>query len=434
MMQYALDCVTTVLNAVLCFLVMYRKFDFNRNKIFIRIIIILFCVFVKIGIVFFQVPPLNLVSSILMIFSIIKLPYKCSCSKALIYSAIFMMLTLAADSVGTLVVSLLQDVTIYSAITESSLIIQSHILNCLFQIVFARVLSLLIIKGNNEKGKWHEITFYVILILFETVVFAYVSYMAQNHAKGIFIILMMAGFVVLDVYMMYILHKVSSSREAEHEIELMHQQEQLQMQMYLELQKKYDLSRSVTHDVNRHIRSLEKLVEHNSTEKAEQYFIDLHKSINRLNPMVKNQNTMLAIILNTAAEKAETEKIKLDMDIEDFSIAFMRDIDITTIFSNILDNAIEACCELPIEKRKIHITLRNKLDLMILRMTNSCVYNTDHEIPIHSSKAGHSGIGLLNVKNVVEQYDGVMEIIRKDNQFQIAITIPINNNQNKGGV
>ena len=150
--------------------------------------------------------------------------------------------------------------------------------------------------------------------------------------------------------------------------------------------------------------------------------------------MVKNQNTMLAIILNTAAEKAETEKIKLDMDIEDFSIAFMRDIDITTIFSNILDNAIEACCELPIEKRKIHITLRNKLDLMILRMTNSCVYNTDHEIPIHSSKAGHSGIGLLNVKNVVEQYDGVMEIIRKDNQFQIAITIPINNNQNKGGV
>lgn len=433
-MQYVLDCVTTVLNAVLCFLVMYRKFDFNHNKVFIRIIIILFCIFAKIGIVFFQMPPLNLLSSIVMIFSIIKLPYKCSYSQALIYSAVFMILTLAADSFGVLIISLLRNVAIYNTITATPLIVQNHILNCLFQIIFARVLSLLIKKGNNEKGKWHEITFYVILILFETVIFAYVSYMTQNYTRGTFIMLMMAGFVVLDVYMMYILHKVSSSRKAEHEIELMHQQEQLQMQMYLELQKKYDLSRSVTHDVNRHIRSLEKLVEHNSTEKAEQYFKDLHKSLNRLNPMVKNKNTMLAIILNTVAERAETEKIRLDMDIEDFSMSFMRDIDITTIFSNILDNAIEACCELPIEKRKIHVTLRNKLDLMILRMTNSCVYNTNHEKILHSNKIGHSGIGLLNVKNVVEQYDGVMEIIRKDNQFQIAITIPINNNQNKGGI
>lgn len=434
MIQYILDCVTTVLNAVLCFLVMYRKFDFNRNKVFIRIIIILFCIFAKIGLVFFRMPPLNLISSIVMIFSIIKLPYKCSYSQALIYSAVFMILTLAADSFGVLIISLLQNVAIYNTITATPLIVQNHILDCLFQIVFARVLSLLIKKENNEKGKWHEITFYVILILFETAVFAYVSYMAQNHAKGTFIILMMAGFVVLDVYMMYILHKVSSSRKAEHENELMHQQEQLQMQMYLELQKKYDLSRSVTHDVNRHICSLEKLIEHNSTEIAEQYFKDLHKSLNRLNPMVKNKNTMLAIILNTVAERAETEKIRLDMDIEDFSMSFMRDIDITTIFSNILDNAIEASCELPIEKRGIHITLRNKLDLMILRLTNACVYNTNHGNYLHSSKIGHSGIGLLNVKNVVEQYDGVMEIIRKDEQFQIAITIPINNNQNKGGV
>lgn len=433
-MQYILDCVSTILNAILCFLVMYRKFDFNNNKVFIRIVIIFLCVFAKIGIVFFHVPPLNLISSIVMIFVIIKLPYKCSYSQALIYSAVFMILTLAADSFGTLVVSLTQNVTIYNAITESSLIVQSHILNFLFQAVFARIMSILIKGKNKDNGKWHEITFYMILVLFETVIFAYVSYMIQDYTRGTFIILMMAGFIILDIYMMYILHKVSNSRKTEHEIELMHQQEQMQMQMYLELQKKYDLSCSVTHDVNRHIRSLEKLIEHNSTEKAEQYLKDLHKSINRLNPMVQNQNTMLTIILNTAAEKAKTENIKLDMDIEDFSISFMRDIDITTVFSNILDNAIEACCEMSIENRKIHITLRNKLDLIILRLTNSCVYNTNHEISVHSSKVGHSGIGLLNVKNVVEQYDGVMEIIRKDNQFQIAITIPINNNQNKGGV
>lgn len=433
-MQYALNCFTTILNAVLCFLLLHRRYEQNLKNIVARIVFISIYILTKLMSDFLQIPPLNFVSSLLMVYLIIRIFYECYRSTAILYSSAFIMLILVTDALSNSIVSLVEKSTISEVVYENKLFISRYLLDWIMEIIFTRMFILLINKKTFSYIKWNEIFFYIILTLFETGIFAYVSYMVQDNSEGTFIIIMMLGFLILDLYMMYILHKVSSSREAGHEIELMRQQEQLQMQMYLELQKKYDLSRSVTHDVNRHIRSLEKLIEHNSTEKAEQYFKDLHKSLNRLNPMVKNQNTMLAIILNTAAERAETEKIKLDMDIEDFSIDFMRDIDITTIFSNILDNAIEACCELPIEKRKFHITLRNKLDLMILRMTNPCVYNTNRELSLHSSKIGHSGIGLLNVKNVVEQYDGVMEIIRKDNQFQIAITIPINNNQNKGGV
>ena len=50
--------------------------------------------------------------------------------------------------------------------------------------------------------------------------------------SGQFLIIMMSGFLILDVYIIYILNKVSSSREAEQRISLMQQQEILHLQMY----------------------------------------------------------------------------------------------------------------------------------------------------------------------------------------------------------
>ncbi len=414
-MQYLLDCITTILNVSICFGVMYRKYELQHNQLPQRILLVVLCVILKIAIVFVRIPPLNLISSCAMIFLAIKLPYRCRVSSALVYSAVIVILTLTADALGVLIVSMVQELTISAATDEMSLSLHRHILNWMFQIIFARLLALLVNKANHDRSKWHEIVFYVMLVLFEVGVFAYVSYMVQDYTRGTFIIFMMLGFIVLDVYMMYILQKISHSREAEHKIALMQQQEQLQMQMYLELQNKYDLSCSVAHDIKRHLRSLQALVHDSPIQRVEQYLADLHHTADRLRPTIKHQNAMLSIILNILSEHCEKNSISLTMDIEDFPLDFLNDMDITTIFSNIFDNAVEACVELPQEERNIHIALKKRLDLVMLRIINSCMENG----------TPHPGIGLSNVKKAVEYYDGVLSIAYHKNQFEVAITIPI---------
>ena len=329
------------------------------------------------------------------------------------------MVILAADVLGVAITSTILNRTLSITVEGEGMTIMHFFMNWILQIIFVRIIVILLRKHSYTKLKWLEIVFYLFLTLFEVGVFAYVSNSVQESTSGSFLIVMMIGFLVLDLYMMYILHQVSHIREAENKIALMHQQEKLQLQMYKELQKKYELSRSVAHDVKRHINSLQALVEENSIQRAGQYLSNLSETVSRLHPTVKNQNTMFAIILNTAVENAEKNHIFLHMDVEDFPMDFISDMDITTIFSNLLDNALEACSYLQGEKT-IRLTLRCKLGLLVFRMVNPCSENTEA-----LKGENHSGVGLINVRKTVERYGGVVDFQKKHGQFESAVTIPI---------
>ena len=104
-------------------------------------------------------------------------------------------------------------------------------------------------------------------------------------------------------------------------------------------------------------------------------------------------------------------------------MSFISDMDITTIFSNLLDNAIDACREIDKSRRKIRIIMRAQMGLIVIKITNSCAYNHISNIKFgHSTKENHSGIGLFNVRKAVEKYEGIMDIKRDNNTFCVSIT------------
>lgn len=100
-------------------------------------------------------------------------------------------------------------------------------------------------------------------------------------------------------------------------------------------------------------------------------------------------------------------------------------MDITTIFSNLLDNAVDACIEIENAPKEIEIVLCQKMGLISLRITNTCV-SKGAELPKkwHSTKKNHTGIGLYNVKKAVEKYEGIVSIKTKQKLFQVSVTLP----------
>lgn len=105
---------------------------------------------------------------------------------------------------------------------------------------------------------------------------------------------------------------------------------------------------------------------------------------------------------------------------------FLSDMDTTTIFSNLLDNAIDACMELDRSVKRIEVVLCQKMGLLALRMTNTCQAAADlSPRQWHSTKKDHMGIGLSNVRKTVEKYHGVVSVRTKEELFQVSVTIPI---------
>jgi sensor histidine kinase regulating citrate/malate metabolism len=100
-------------------------------------------------------------------------------------------------------------------------------------------------------------------------------------------------------------------------------------------------------------------------------------------------------------------------------------MDLTTIVSNILDNALEAVDELPEENRKILFIIEEKMGCILFHSENAYAkLNETANKKYVSTKEGHMGVGLVNIESSVKQYDGIFTIDVQNKKFVVLITIP----------
>lgn len=102
----------------------------------------------------------------------------------------------------------------------------------------------------------------------------------------------------------------------------------------------------------------------------------------------------------------------------------MTDIEITSLFSNLLDNAIEACegCEGKTLK-KIILRIHRHQDYIVINLKN----NLPNPIviadgTIKSTKERHKGLGLKIVKEIVERHDGCLDYEYDEQWFTVKIS------------
>ncbi len=77
-------------------------------------------------------------------------------------------------------------------------------------------------------------------------------------------------------------------------------------------------------------------------QKAKQYNQEVFHILNQSHHLWYTENRMLNIILNEKLCHKNLQNVKLELDIQEHCLDRINEMDITTIFANLLDNAIEA--------------------------------------------------------------------------------------------
>ena len=96
-------------------------------------------------------------------------------------------------------------------------------------------------------------------------------------------------------------------------------------------------------------------------------------------------------------------------------------MDFCVLLGNLLDNAIEACMELPPEvPRKVDITLRQKEHILLYEISNP--YQVKRK---KVSKKKFHGYGLHNVEKCVSNNHGTFEIKKQDTTFTVTIMLNV---------
>ncbi len=105
---------------------------------------------------------------------------------------------------------------------------------------------------------------------------------------------------------------------------------------------------------------------------------------------------------------------------------FIEPLDISTIFGNGLDNAIEASEKLPDEQRSILVKARRVHNFFFVLIENNCLRECKNtKSPAARQDDFLHGFGISNMKKAAGKYGGQLTTNCENGRFALKILIPI---------
>ena len=190
-------------------------------------------------------------------------------------------------------------------------------------------------------------------------------------------------------------------------------------------QSNYNL-RQIKHDCNAHYNVISYLLESREYDIAQKYVQELSFHLKCIG---KYYDTGSIIVDALVGEKM--------LAAQEYGVAFsfngrlpehckLRDTEQCILFSNILNNAFEAVMKVEVFKRKIDIEVRTNGDELLIRAMNTCsgeVSCVDDELVTSKDDKDEHGFGLQNIKEIVEQYQGSVDVAVEGEIFRMLVRV-----------
>ena len=204
-------------------------------------------------------------------------------------------------------------------------------------------------------------------------------------------------------------------------------QYQSQIAAYKMLEEQYGRMERLRHDMKNHMIALQALLANRDMEKMERYLRQIQKAGDMESGEDATGNKVVDALLYESRKQAEKKKISWECHVQIPKPCPMEEMDLCVLFGNLLDNALEECERLPEkEKRFIEVQAYLVKRCFLLEIKNSaCV---PKEVKIGTTRKANSeghGIGLGNIKDIVQKYGGVMNMEIKKDVFLISTLLPL---------
>lgn len=199
----------------------------------------------------------------------------------------------------------------------------------------------------------------------------------------------------------------------------------------LEIQRNYykdrirdeERVRSAYHDMKNHLLLLQ--AQAGNGQEVQKSIQELKDQIQEYENYHHTGNEFLDIIIRDKAKAAQERKIDFSAVISFEAGSFIEPLDISTIFGNALDNAIEASEKLPEDMRLVTVRANRVRNILVIIVENNTASTSIETTGTTKRDTFAHGFGLSNLKNAVEKYDGQCSTKLENGTFTLKIAIPI---------
>ena len=170
----------------------------------------------------------------------------------------------------------------------------------------------------------------------------------------------------------------------------------------------------------KHLQSIALLNEDNQNEKIRAYINQLMQSSDLLEFSKICDHKILNNILCRYKKVCNDLHIAFHADIRSNTTAFLSDSDVTSLFCNLLDNAVEASQRIKDPYIEISATQREHTPFIIITMINSCACNPfspNGELISSKPDPQAHGFGIKSIEKIVHNYNGNMQMYYDEETF-----------------
>ncbi len=285
----------------------------------------------------------------------------------------------------------------------------------------------------DNKG---QLFFVVIYLYFQLVYLTLVNDGLYHDGNQLwFSTLYLISGIISKIWFCFVLnHTVKISELIEYELHTRQLQEQLarQLRHYQSYSKFTESYRIFKHDYKNMMTSVKALLLNQEYNQAIHLFDSVHDTMQQEVLVHKNysDNILLDAILQDAANLCTEKGINFWAQVHLNNNNTMSELDMVRIFTNIINNAIEACEKMSGQIRFIELISRGTLEWTVVEIVNSyegeLFFNNSEPATTKKNQDFH-GLGLKIVKNTIESVGGLLflEPDLEKKLFKVRLCIPL---------
>ena len=302
-------------------------------------------------------------------------------------------------------------------------------------LVYAVIFAILTLIELNLKKDLEELHItrreLLVVIIIAASVFAMsnLSYLDQN---GLF-----SGSFVMDIFIirtlvdlsgiavLYAYHIQVKEVQIRFEKDALHNIMEMQYKNYQLSKENIDMVNQKYHDLKHQINILKT---QSYTGKSTSYLEKMEREIRVYETQNKTGNQILDAVLTNKAMICQNKEIELKFIVDGEALSFMDDMDVSALFGNMLDNAIESAeKQQEKQKRLIWLYVTREKQFVRIRTENYCdeKIHFKNGMPVTMKKDRRlHGYGMKSIKSTVEKYYGSVVAAQENNWFELKILLP----------
>lgn len=352
--------------------------------------------------------------------------FKSSVKSSIFHGAVLVILQLVAEFVTSSTVALILNVSPKESVKNHFEI--GMVLSLMMYFLLSRLLTAFSVKENKSRswGKWFglallPVSSIVIIIAFRIIINDVVLTSVENS----FMIISISFLLLVNIFVYFMYEQAEKNNQKLIELELVNQKNDIDMQYLDLLEKKNETMNIMAHDYKNNVLAIADM---SDSPEIKKYVDDMVGEISKYNRVAKTKNRLLDVIINKYIDICDDKNIKFEITSVSDNFGFMSGYDLSSLFNNVLDNAVEAASES--ENKYIHADISNSIgSYHKLCVVNSCETAPNVKngtlLTTKSNREMH-GFGTKSIRKTVNKYDGEMQWDYDDNlkEFKLTVIFP----------